>query len=96
MTNKMAERVAQSFESQRMMKTLGARIHKVEKGKVTIEAPLLPSTLQQQGYVHAGLTFSIGDSAAEYAALTLLPENQEVMTAEIKINLLTPADGELL
>ena len=96
MTNKMAERVAQSFESQSMMKTLGARIHKVEKGKVTIEAPLLPSTLQQQGYVHAGLTFSIGDSAAGYAALTLLPENQEVMTAEIKINLLTPADGELL
>ena len=96
MTNKMAERVTRSFESQSMMKTLGVRIHKVEKGKVTIEAPLLPSTLQQQGYVHAGLTFSIGDSAAGYAALTLLPEDQEVMTAEIKINLLAPADGELL
>ena len=96
MTNKMAERVTQSFKSQSMMKTLEARIHKVEKGKVTLEAPLLPSTLQQQGYVHAGLTFSIGDSAAGYAALTLLPEDQEVMTAEIKINLLAPADGELL
>ena len=79
-----------------MMKTLGARIHKVEKGKVTLEAPLLPSILQQQGYVHAGLTFSIGDSDAGYAALTLLPEDQEVMTAEIKINLLAPADSELL
>ena len=92
----MTERVTRSFESQSMMKTLGARIHKVEKGKVTIEAPLLPSTLQQQGYVHAGLTFSIGDSSAGYSALTLLPEDQEVMTAEIKINLLTRADGELL
>ena len=96
MTNKMAERVTRSFESQSMMKTLGARIHMVEKGKVTLEAPLLPSTLQQQGYVHAGLTFSIGDSAAGYAALTLLPEDQEVMTAEIKINLLAPAYGKLL
>ena len=96
MTNKMAERVTRSFESQSMMKTLGARIHKVEKGKVTLEAPLLPSTLQQQGYVHAGLTFSIGDSAAGYSALTLLPEDQEVMTAEIKINLLAPAYGKLL
>ena len=96
MTKKMTERVTRSFESQSMMKTLGARIHKVEKGKVTIEAPLLPSTLQQQGYVHAGLTFSIGNSAAGYAALTLLPEDQEVMTAEIKINLLAPADAELL
>ena len=96
MTKKMTERVTRSFESQNMMKTLGARIHKVEKGKVIIEAPLLPSTLQQQGYVHAGLTFSIGDSAAGYSALTLLPDDQEVMTAEIKINLLAPADGELL
>ena len=93
MTNKMAERVVRSFESQSMMKTLGARIHKVEKGKVTIEAHLLPSTLKKQGYVHPGLTLSIGDSAAGYSALTLLPEDQEVLTAEIKINLLTPAEG---
>ena len=92
----MTERVTRSFESQSMMKTLGARIHKVEKEKVPLEAPLLPSTLQQQGYVHAGLTFSIGDSAAGYAALTLLPEDQEVMTAKIKINLLALADGKLL
>ena len=96
MTNKMTERVTRSFESQSMMKTLRARIHKVLKGKVSIEVPLLPSMLQQQGYAHAGLTFSIGDSAAGYSALTLMPENQEVMTAEIKINLLAPAEGELL
>ena len=96
MTDKMVDRITRSFESQSMMKTLGARIHKIEKGKVIIEAPILPSTLQQQGYGHAGLTFSIGDSAAGYSALTLLPEDQEVMTAEIKINLLAPADGELL
>ena len=92
----MIERVTRSFESQSMMKTIGARINKVERGKVTIEAPLLTSTLQQQGYAHAGLTFSIGDSAAGYSALTIMPENQEVMTVEIKINLLAPADGELL
>ena len=96
MTNKMTERVTSSFESQSMMKTLRARIHKVLRGKVSIEVPLLPSMCQQQGYAHAGLTFSIGDSAAGYSALTLMPENQEVMTAEIKINLLAPADGKLL
>ena len=96
MTDKMVDRITRSFESQSMMKTLGARIHKIEKGKVIIEAPILPSTLQQQGFGHAGLTFSIGDSAAGYSALTLLPEDKEVMTAELKINLLAPADGELL
>ena len=53
MTNKMTERVTRSFESQSMMKTLRARIHKVLKGKVSIEVPLLPSMCQQQGYAHA-------------------------------------------
>tara|TARA_B100000686_G_C16339598_1_gene737224 strand:+ start:271 stop:711 length:441 start_codon:yes stop_codon:yes gene_type:complete len=96
MTNIITERITKSFESQGMMKTIGAKIHRVEKGKVTIEVPILSSTLQQQGYAHAGLIFSIGDSAAGYSALTLIPENQEVMTVEIKINLLTPAEGELL
>ena len=96
MSNKMTERITKSFESQSMMKTLRARIHKVEKGNVIIDAPLLPSPLQQQGYVHAGMTFSIGDSSAGYSALPLMQEDQEVMTAEIKINLLAPADGELL
>lgn len=89
-------RITRSFESQSMMKTLGASIHRIEKGKVIIEAPILASNLQQQGYGHAGLTFSIGDSSAGYSALTLLPEDQEVMTAEIKINLLSPADGDFL
>ena len=65
MTKKITECVIRSFESQSMMKTLGARIYEVEKGKVIIEAPLLPSTRQQQGYVHAGLTFSIGDSVPQ-------------------------------
>ena len=55
MTDKMVERITRSFESQSMMKTLGAMIHKVEKGDVIIEAPVLPSTLQQQGYVHGSL-----------------------------------------
>lgn len=45
-----------------------------------------------------GLTFSIGDSAAGYAALTTLALalDMEVVTAEIKINLLAPARGDPL
>ncbi|MEM6566175.1 MAG: PaaI family thioesterase, partial [Pseudomonadota bacterium] len=41
-------------------------------------------------------SFSIGDSAAGYAALTTMHMDQEVVTAEIKINLLAPAQGDRL
>ncbi|WP_192965738.1 PaaI family thioesterase [Phycobacter azelaicus] len=90
------ERIKDSFDRQSMMTTLGATLDTVEPGKVVISAPLLPTSLQQHGAAHAALTFAIGDSAAGYAALSLLPEDQEVMTAEIKINLLAPGVGDRL
>ncbi|WP_296765525.1 PaaI family thioesterase [Sediminimonas sp.] len=92
----MDARIRRSFAAQSMMETLGAELIEIAPGRVVIEAPILPSVRQQHGAAHAGLSFSIGDSAAGYAALTLLPPGSEVMTAEIKINLLAPATGALL
>lgn len=96
MDNSAITRIHNSFSSQSMMSTLGAEMSHVEAGLVRITAPILAGSRQQQGFGHAGLTFSIGDSAAGYAALTMLPLDSEVVTAEIKINLLAPARGILL
>jgi uncharacterized protein (TIGR00369 family) len=96
MDNDMRTRILRSFRAQNMMTTLGAEMTEIAPGAVTIEAPILDIATQQQGYGHAGLTFSIGDSAGGYAALTLMPPDHEVVTAEIKINLLAPAVGERL
>ncbi|GFE51498.1 thioesterase [Roseobacter cerasinus] len=96
MDNETADRIRESFEAQAMMHTLGAQLTQVADGAVEITAPILPTATQQQGFGHAGLTFSIGDSAAGYAALSLLPLDCEVVTAEIKINLLAPAVGDAL
>ncbi|MFD2739202.1 PaaI family thioesterase [Sulfitobacter aestuarii] len=89
-------RIYRSFAAQSMMETLGAKLSEVRSGQVRITAPILPGSRQQQGFGHAGLTFSIGDSAAGYAALTTMPLDMDVVTAEIKINLLAPARGDLL
>ncbi|KAJ02145.1 PaaI family thioesterase [Sulfitobacter mediterraneus] len=96
MTPEEIARIHSSFGAQSMMETLGATLEDVTRGSVTITAPILPGAMQQQGFGHAGLTFSIGDSAAGYAALTTLPLDSEVVTAEIKINLLAPAMGDRL
>lgn len=92
----MEQRIRNSFGRQSMMDTLGATLSSISAGEVVIEAPILPGSRQQQGFAHAALTFALGDSAAGYSALTLLPEDQEVMTAEIKVNLLAPGAGDLL
>jgi uncharacterized protein (TIGR00369 family) len=89
-------RIRESFAAQSMMATLGARLAEVARGTARIEAPILPGSRQQHGFAHAGLTFAIGDSAAGYAALSVMPEGHEVLTTEMKIHLLAPAKGDLL
>lgn len=82
-----------SFLAQSLMTTLGARLVSVGHGQARIEAPILPGARQQHGFAHAGLTFAIGDSAAGYAALSVMPEGAEVLTTEMKIHLLAPGQG---
>ncbi|MFM2328720.1 MAG: hypothetical protein RLZZ494_823 [Pseudomonadota bacterium] len=88
------DRIAQNFAAQGLMATLGATLEAVEVGEVQIALPYSPKVSQQQGFVHAGAITSIVDSACGYAALTQLPPDKDVVSAEFKINLLRPAIGE--
>ena len=91
-----ASRVRQSFEQQAFLKTLGARLTRVARGKVAIGIEVGAPVTQQHGFVHAGVVSALADTAAGYAAMTLLPDDVEVVTAEFKINLLKPALGKTL
>lgn len=87
-------RVRASFARQGLMRTLGASVTRVAAGAVDIVLPASPAVSQQHGFTHAGAVASIADSAAGYAALTMMPPGTGVLTAEFKINLLAPAVGE--
>lgn len=89
-------RIQASFDRQTMMATFGARLDRVAPGAVTLSAPILDSARQQHGVAHAALSFALGDTAAGYSALSLMDQETEVMTAEIKINLLAPGRGARL
>jgi uncharacterized protein (TIGR00369 family) len=87
-------RITDSFERQGLMRHLGARLGHVGPGRVHIVLPNRSEVNQQHGYIHAGATSAIADSAGGYAAFTLFPENSAVLTVEYKINLLAPAVGD--
>ena len=89
-------RVAASFDKQGLMHTLGAILGRIEPGSVEIILPVAAHIGQQHGFVHAGAVAAIADSAAGYAALSLMPPGSGVLTTEFKINLLSPAGGERL
>lgn len=95
-TPEVTARIEDSFNRQGLMRLLGARLEHVGPGRVHVVLPHRPEVTQQHGYVHAGATSAIADSAGGYAALTLFPEGTEVLTVEYKINLLAPAAGDHL
>jgi uncharacterized protein (TIGR00369 family) len=86
-------RVRASFARQGAMATLGAELADIAAGRVAIAVPIEPRLSQQDGFLHAGVVVAALDSACGYAALTLMPEDSEVLTVELKVNLLAPASG---
>lgn len=91
-----AARVRDSFYRQQAMALIGASMPVVEAGYTEIHLPHKPEVTQQHGFIHGGVVGMIADSAAGYAANTLTPADASVLTVEYKMNLLAPADGELL
>jgi uncharacterized protein (TIGR00369 family) len=78
------------------MATLGARITRVAPGEVELELPFREDLTQQHGFLHAGIVTTVLDSAAGYAAFTLMPEDAGVVSVEFKTHLLAPATGDRL
>ena len=88
------ERIRASFARQGLMRTLGASLGNIGPGEVEIVLRPDPAISQQHGFVHAGAVSAIADSAAGYAALSLMPARRGVLSTEYKINLLAPAVGD--
>lgn len=86
-------RVRDSFAKQTFMATLGATLMRVAPGEVDIDLPIRDALAQQHGSVHAGAIAAILDSAAGYAAFSLMPAGSAVVSVEFKVNLLEPARG---
>lgn len=87
-------RIQASFDRQGLMRTLGASLIDIAPGAVEIALAPSPAVAQQHGFVHAGAVAAIADTAAGYAALSLMPPGAGVLTTEFKINLVAPAAGE--
>jgi uncharacterized protein (TIGR00369 family) len=90
------QKVRRSFAQQGLMATLGAQLIDVRPGLVEIRATANPGLTQQDGFLHAGVVIALLDSACGYAAHSLMAPHRRVLTVELKVNLLAPADGNQL
>jgi len=88
------KKMRDSFGRQLFMSTIGAEMILVDRGCVEIRFPFSSKLTQQNGFVHAGAVTSIMDSACGYAAMSVAPEEADVLSVEFKVNLLAPGAGE--
>ena len=91
-----AERVRKSFDAQGIMDHIGATLTLIEPGVCEIELPYSDAVSQQHGFFHGGVIGTIADSAGGYAAFGLMDAEDSILTVEYKLNLMAPADGDLL
>ena len=87
-------RMREGFARQGAMQTLGVTVEEVAPGRVTLALPFRAELTQHHGFLHAGIVTTVMDSAAGFAAFTLMEAGAEVLTAEFKASFLAPARGD--
>ncbi|HEY9774195.1 MAG TPA: PaaI family thioesterase [Planktothrix sp.] len=89
-------KVRSSWEFQGTMRHLGAELIDVRPGYCEIHLPVSDKALQQHGFFHGGIVATLADSASGYATYTVLEPGEECLSAEFKVNFLSPAKGSKL
>jgi uncharacterized protein (TIGR00369 family) len=90
----IARKIRDSVDQQGFMIHVGAEISELARGSCTLAVDRRPELLQQNGLFHGGVTAFLVDNATTIAAAT--SRGQPALTAEYKLNLLSPASGERL
>ena len=94
--NRMIEDARSVLDAQPFSQLVQAELTRYTCEGVELRLPVAQKIQQQHGFVHGGVVGLIADSAAGYAAMTVVPAEASVLTVEYKMNLVAPADGEKL
>lgn len=86
-------RIREYLKRQHFMRLLGFKLEHIEVGRTSGLLQLQPEHFQQTGLVHGGVTATLADIVAGFAAYTLVPATHHVVTAELRVSYLHPSRG---
>ncbi|NDY89972.1 PaaI family thioesterase [Ideonella livida] len=90
------ETLRQFFHLSPFMRDLGVEPTAVSVGRVTAVLPMQDRFRQHSGHAHAGVQTTLADHCMGSAAQTQVADGFWVLTADLKVSLLRPADGDRL
>lgn len=84
------------FDQAPFIRLLGAELVEFSPGICRTKIILNENHQQQDGFVHAGVQATLADHTCGTAAATLIAAGERVLTADFTVNLLRPAQGDVL
>jgi uncharacterized protein (TIGR00369 family) len=91
-----ADRIRAALASQGFLQLVGAEVDEVGAGFLVMSVGYRRELTQQNGVFHGGVIAFLVDTATTAAAATVLRAGYNVITAEYKLNLVSPGVGDRL
>jgi uncharacterized protein (TIGR00369 family) len=88
--------LAEAVSAKGFSHAAGFRIVEVKPGYAEVALPRRDDLLQFFGHFHGGVITALADQAAGIAVTSGLPKGRIGVTVEIKVNFLSPGDGNEL
>jgi uncharacterized protein (TIGR00369 family) len=90
------EMVKDKIEGNHFMNYIGFVINNIDAGLIEGELDLEQYHMQQMNFLHGGVTATVADIVAGFAAFTLVKKGQGVVTVDLKVSYLNPGQGSKL
>ena len=78
------------------MHHFGFDLNVINEGHMEGVMDVKPIHYQQDGFLHGGVIASVADIVAGFSAVSLVAEDEKVVTGEIKISYFSKGDGDQL
>jgi uncharacterized protein (TIGR00369 family) len=88
-------RIRERFPQYQFPALLGMKIDSLEPGLAVLTLKCRPELTQGMGFLHGGVITSLCDTCVGVALFTMVEEDEKILTVELKVNFLAPADGDI-
>ncbi len=74
---------------------IGFQIEKLEYGFARLAVKHRDDLTQGAGYLHGGVISALCDSGVAFALATMIDDGEDMLTVELKVNFIAPADDDI-
>lgn len=92
--NDLEAYLQERLKENHFIKHMGLKLSKLDSGYAEMTLEVQTHHLQQNGFLHGGVSATILDVVTGISAYTCVPQNKNVVTADLKVSYLNPSTSK--